>query len=150
LVGAARFELTTPCPPDRCANRAALRPDRNGADYRDAPIAAQQRSTNGFSGCASELTGCARLLDVITLERFHFETRPWPKLSQHDLTRISVSIRRPQTARRRARRPRPDLTDILYQRDRETIAFVRPDLAVSGTGSWPVAQVAGIRAPSAV
>ena len=41
LVGAARFELTTPCPPDRCANRAALRPDRNGADYRDAPIAAQ-------------------------------------------------------------------------------------------------------------
>ena len=43
-----------------------------------------------------------------------------------------------------------DLTDILYQRDRETIAFVRPDLAVSGTGSWPVAQVAGIRAPSAV
>jgi hypothetical protein len=43
-----------------------------------------------------------------------------------------------------------DLTDILYQRDRETIAFVRPDLAVSGTGSWHVVQVAGIRAPSAV
>ena len=34
LVGAARFELTTPCPPDKCANRAAPRPDRNGADYR--------------------------------------------------------------------------------------------------------------------
>ena len=43
-----------------------------------------------------------------------------------------------------------DLTDILYQRDRETIAFVRSDLAVSGMGSWPVAQVAGIRAPSVV
>jgi hypothetical protein len=27
------------------------------------------------------------------------------------------------------------LTDILYQRDREIIAFARPDLAVSGTGS---------------
>ena len=43
LVGAARFELTTPCLPDKCANRAALRPDRNGADYRDAPMAAQHR-----------------------------------------------------------------------------------------------------------
>ena len=36
LVGAAGFEPTTPCLPDKCANRAALRPDRNGADYRDA------------------------------------------------------------------------------------------------------------------
>ena len=41
LVGAAGFEPTTPSPPDWCANRAAPRPDRNGADYRDAPIAAQ-------------------------------------------------------------------------------------------------------------
>ena len=36
LVGAAGFEPTTPSPPDWCANRAAPRPDRNGADYRDA------------------------------------------------------------------------------------------------------------------
>jgi hypothetical protein len=28
LVGAARFELATPSPPDWCANRAALRSDR--------------------------------------------------------------------------------------------------------------------------
>ena len=42
------------------------------------------------------------------------------------------------------------LTDFLYQRDGEIIAFAWPDLAVSGTGSWPVAQVAAIRAPSAV
>jgi hypothetical protein len=28
LVGAAGFEPTTPCPPDKCANRAAPRPDR--------------------------------------------------------------------------------------------------------------------------
>ena len=41
LVGAAGFEPTTPSPPDWCANRAAPRPDRNGRDYRDAPIAAQ-------------------------------------------------------------------------------------------------------------
>ena len=34
LVGAAGFEPTTPCPPDKCANRAAPRPDRNGTDYR--------------------------------------------------------------------------------------------------------------------
>ena len=27
LVGAGRFELPTPGPPDRCANRAALRSD---------------------------------------------------------------------------------------------------------------------------
>ena len=33
------------------------------------------------------------------------------------------------------------LTDILYQRDGEIIAFARPDLAVSGTGSSSVAQV---------
>ena len=41
------------------------------------------------------------------------------------------------------------LTDILYQRDREIIAFVRPDLAVSGTGSLSVAQAVGIQAMSA-
>jgi hypothetical protein len=43
-----------------------------------------------------------------------------------------------------------DLTAFLYQRDGEIIAFARPDLAVSGMGSWPVAQVVDIRAPSAV
>jgi hypothetical protein len=32
----------------------------------------------------------------------------------------------------------------LYQRDGEIIAFARPDLAVSGMGSWPVAQVVDI------
>src|SRR5664279_1642968 len=41
LVGATGFEPATPCLPDKCANRAAPRPDRNGADYRDAPSAAQ-------------------------------------------------------------------------------------------------------------
>src|SRR6185295_8219550 len=41
LVGAAGFEPTTPCPPDKCANRAAPRPDRNGADYRDALVGTQ-------------------------------------------------------------------------------------------------------------
>ena len=40
------------------------------------------------------------------------------------------------------------LTDFLYQRDRETIAFSRSDLAVSGTGSSSVVQVVGIRAKS--
>ena len=30
LVGAPRFELGTPCPPDRCANRAALRSAKAG------------------------------------------------------------------------------------------------------------------------
>jgi hypothetical protein len=34
LVGAAGFEPTTPSPPDWCANRAAPRPDRNGANDR--------------------------------------------------------------------------------------------------------------------
>jgi hypothetical protein len=38
----------------------------------------------------------------------------------------------------------PGLTDILYQRDREIIAFARSDLAVSGTGSLSVAQAVGI------
>ena len=27
MVGRARFELATPCPPDKCANLAALLPD---------------------------------------------------------------------------------------------------------------------------
>jgi hypothetical protein len=36
------------------------------------------------------------------------------------------------------------LTDFLYQRDGEIIAFARPDLAVSGTGSSSVAPVADI------
>ena len=40
------------------------------------------------------------------------------------------------------------LTDFLYQRDGETIAFARSDLAVSGTGSSSVAPVVGIRAKS--
>ncbi len=30
LVGLVRFELTTPCPPDRCANQAALQPETRG------------------------------------------------------------------------------------------------------------------------
>ena len=33
-----------------------------------------------------------------------------------------------------------DLTDFMYQRDWEVIAFARPDLAVSGTGSSSVAR----------
>jgi hypothetical protein len=37
-----------------------------------------------------------------------------------------------------------DLTDILYQRDGEIIAFARPDPAVSGTGSLFVAQAVDI------
>ena len=41
------------------------------------------------------------------------------------------------------------LTDILYQRDREFIAFVRPDLAVSGMGSSFAVRAADIRAMSA-
>jgi hypothetical protein len=40
------------------------------------------------------------------------------------------------------------LTDFLYQRDREIIAFARPDLAVSGTGSLFVAQAVDRGAPS--
>ena len=43
----------------------------------------------------------------------------------------------------------PDLTDFLYQRDREIIAFARPDLAVTGTGLSSAAQVVDIRAMSA-
>jgi hypothetical protein len=42
------------------------------------------------------------------------------------------------------------LTDFLYQRVREIIAFARPGLAVAGTGSLSVARVAGIRWMSAV
>ena len=42
------------------------------------------------------------------------------------------------------------LTDFLYLRDGEIIAFARPDLAVSGTGSSSVAQVADIQAMNAV
>jgi hypothetical protein len=42
------------------------------------------------------------------------------------------------------------LTDFLYQRDGETIAFAQPDLAVSGTGSSSVAQVVDIQVMSAV
>jgi hypothetical protein len=45
--------------------------------------------------------------------------------------------------------PLPGLTDFLYQRDGETIAFARPDLAVSGTGSSSVAPVVDIPALSA-
>ena len=41
------------------------------------------------------------------------------------------------------------LTDFLYQRDGEIIAFARPDLAVSGTGSSSVVPVVDIPALSA-
>jgi len=50
----------------------------------------------------------------------------------------------------RNRRAWPGLTDILYQRDREIIAFARPDLAVSGMGSSSVARAVDSRAMSAV
>jgi hypothetical protein len=42
------------------------------------------------------------------------------------------------------------LTDFLYQRDGEIIAFARPDLAVAGTGSLSAVPVADIRVMSAV
>jgi hypothetical protein len=41
------------------------------------------------------------------------------------------------------------LTDILYQRDEEIIAFARLDLAVAGTGLLSAAPVVDIRAMSA-
>jgi hypothetical protein len=41
------------------------------------------------------------------------------------------------------------LTDFLYQRDGEIIAFARPDLAVAGTGLSSAAPVVDIRAMSA-
>ena len=62
------------------------------------PCPRNNASPTGFSGPAAELTNCARLLDVIPFRALQYETRPWPKLSQHDLTRISASIRRPPTA----------------------------------------------------
>jgi hypothetical protein len=40
MVGAARFELATPSPPDWCANRAALRSE-NRPDYSEGRPAAQ-------------------------------------------------------------------------------------------------------------
>ena len=36
MVGAGRFELPTPGPPDRCANRAALRSDVGNQALREA------------------------------------------------------------------------------------------------------------------
>jgi len=41
------------------------------------------------------------------------------------------------------------LTAFLYQRHRETIAFERPDLAVSGTGSSSAAPAADSQGKSA-
>src|SRR5664279_4280420 len=46
------------------------------------------------------------------------------------------------------RDPATGLTAFLYQRDRETIAFVRPDLAVSGMDSLSAALAVDIRAMS--
>jgi hypothetical protein len=40
--------------------------------------------------------------------------------------------------------------DILYQRDREIIAFAWPYLAATGMILWPMAQVVDSRAMSAV
>jgi hypothetical protein len=53
VVGAPRFELGTPSPPDWCANRAALR-SASGATSTLAPLAAQ--------GCVGQPSGtaCAR------------------------------------------------------------------------------------------
>ena len=42
------------------------------------------------------------------------------------------------------------LTAFLYQRDREIIAFARPDPVVAGTRPSSVAQVVDIRSMSAV
>ncbi len=39
MVGVAGFEPTTPCPPDKCANRAALHSDVTA--YREAGTCAQ-------------------------------------------------------------------------------------------------------------
>src|ERR1039458_8492525 len=103
LVGAARFELTTPCPPDRCANRAAPRPDRNGADYRDAPMPAQQRPPTAFNATA-ELTDSARLLDVIPLSSAPISRRG-PGPSCPSTTYVHFGVDPPAADRAQARSP---------------------------------------------
>src|SRR5690606_14822857 len=50
IVGAARFELTTPCPPDKCANQAALRPGRLHQDFLGARCAELSRLRSYFKG----------------------------------------------------------------------------------------------------
>ena len=52
MVGARGFEPPTPCPPDKCANRAALRSD--GSAYR-AHGAAMQRGNCGIGTLDSQL-----------------------------------------------------------------------------------------------
>jgi hypothetical protein len=44
MVGAPRFELGTPSPPDWCANRAALRSERSGRPERLSPLAHRRKS----------------------------------------------------------------------------------------------------------
>lgn len=43
VVGAPRFELGTPSPPDWCANRAALRSERGGRPERLCPLAPMRK-----------------------------------------------------------------------------------------------------------
>src|SRR5581483_4709759 len=57
LVGAARFELATPSPPDWCANRAALRSD--AARTSTTPARGRQGDRSRSTGGAGRIAGPA-------------------------------------------------------------------------------------------
>jgi hypothetical protein len=64
MVGAARFELATPSPPDWCANRAALR-----SEGRQNRGEAEFALVSPFMQMAVALVGAAALDDVEALSQ---------------------------------------------------------------------------------
>jgi hypothetical protein len=71
LVGAGRFELPTPGPPDRCANRAALRSDvGNQALCRDGG-----KHKPGIDDQMTTASVFYLGIKVCTLERYHAPQR---------------------------------------------------------------------------
>ena len=92
LVGAARFELATPSPPDWCANRAALRSD-NDKNFSTtvALVAALARSivTQLLRYLPRSRMGVALLRATVFVRRY---LRSWVGLFEKDLSKPTLSL----------------------------------------------------------
>ena len=121
-------------------------PHSLGIIARMPPITLRIQITNIETILFPQMDGGDRLRDFT---RYESLATPWSLMVEQDTVRrmktVSFAIIDGDPIGIELGR---GLTDFLYQRDGETIAFARSDLAVSGTGSSSVAPVVGIRAKS--
>src|SRR4051812_3879110 len=93
LVGLTGFEPATPCPPDKCANQAALQPV-GISEWRAYPLVVARRST--FGEHLVDTIGASRaknLARALTDAHFDDSNRPVVERAGADVSRILEQCR---------------------------------------------------------